>query len=125
MTPIVNANFGITNNGIFYTGYMDIHTVRKVPFTQLIGGVIWLVRNGQSYVDQSIILEEMSTQTSGNGTRFVNLKASRIGIGHDDQGRLMIISIDGLGSAERGSNLHELSQIMIKYGAINAINLGK
>jgi N-acetylglucosamine-1-phosphodiester alpha-N-acetylglucosaminidase len=123
MTPVVNANFGITKDGIFYTGYLDIHSVNRIPFTQLIGGVIWLVRNRQNYVEQSVYLEEMSTQTSGNGTRFVNLKASRIGIGHDEEGRLMIISVDGLGSVERGVNLNELSDIMIKYGAVNAINL--
>jgi hypothetical protein len=73
------------------------------------------------YVSQSAQIEDMTIQESGQN--FVNLRASRIGLGHNEKGQLIIVEFDGDGNHQKGPNLYELGQIMIKLGAVNAINL--
>jgi hypothetical protein len=63
----------------------------------------------------------MSVHESGN--TFVSLRASRLGIGHDQDGNLIIVQFDGDGNHHKGPNLYELAQVMIDLGAVNAINL--
>jgi hypothetical protein len=109
--------------GNYYIGYVNADTPKQDDdeFTELISGVIWLVRNKQPYVSQSASVEDMSVQESG--TSFVDLRASRLGIGHDQNGNLMIVQFDGDGNHHKGPNLYELAQVMIDLGAVNAINL--
>ncbi|UJR11184.1 hypothetical protein I4U23_015365 [Adineta vaga] len=114
-----NANFGITKDGRFVIGYIDISQIAE--FDQLVGGVIWLVRNGLSYVNISETLEDMSTQETG--PTFVTVRAGRVALGHDVDGRIMILVMDGTSSYKKGPNLHEMAQLMIDLGAVNAINL--
>lgn len=119
----VNVAFGITKNGNFSVGYMNQSTIESSQLDQLLSGVIWLVKSGASYVNQALHIEDMSTQTSGTGDRFVSLRASRTAIGHTINGELLLLQADGDGNIPSGLNLHEMASIMIKYGAIQAINL--
>jgi exopolysaccharide biosynthesis protein len=114
-----NVNFGITKDGKFITGYIDV--TQQFDFDQLVGGVIWLVRNGLSYVNVSETLEDMTTQETG--PTFVTVRAGRIALGHDLAGRIMILAMDGEAAHKKGPNLHEMAQLMIDLGAVNAINL--
>jgi N-acetylglucosamine-1-phosphodiester alpha-N-acetylglucosaminidase len=114
-----NVNFGITKDGRFVVGYIDV--TQKFDFDQLVGGVIWLVRNGLSYVNVSETLEDMTTQETG--PTFVTVRAGRTVLGHDLGGRIMILVMDGESVHKKGPNLHEMAQLMIELGAVNAINL--
>jgi N-acetylglucosamine-1-phosphodiester alpha-N-acetylglucosaminidase len=120
---VTNAIFGMARDGNFYIGYLDWISIQKLKFVHLINGVVWLVKNRKNYVWESIRLEEMSTQTSGNGTHFVNLKSSRIGLCHDDKGKIMIVQVDGMGSIHKGFDLNELANYLIDLGGVNCINL--
>ncbi|KAL0487793.1 N-acetylglucosamine-1-phosphodiester alpha-N-acetylglucosaminidase [Acrasis kona] len=120
-----NANFGITKKGNYYVGYMTPETPKanQDEFVNLVSGVIWLIRDGKNYVKESEKLEFEGTQASGSINYFVNLRSSRIGLGHDAEGRLVIVQFDGDGNHDKGLNLHELAELMIGMGVINAINL--
>jgi hypothetical protein len=89
----------------------------QVPsFSQLIGGIGWLVRNGSVYVDESAARE-------GIDPSFVTLLSARSAIGHDAEGRLIHVEWDGK-SNERGIALPAFAQLLRdQYGLINAINL--
>jgi N-acetylglucosamine-1-phosphodiester alpha-N-acetylglucosaminidase len=100
---------------------MDTPRKHNDEFVDLVSGVIWLVRNGEPYVAQSSNVEDMSVQESGH--EFITLRASRVGLGHDAYGKLMIVQFDGDGNHHKGPNLYELAEMMIELGAINAINL--
>ena len=114
-----NVNFGITRNGSFVVGYIDISEMGD--FEQLVAGVIWLVRNGSSYVNISETLEDMATQETGS--TFVTVRAGRVALGHDAAGQLLMLVMDGASTFQKGPNLHEMAQMMIQLGAVNAINL--
>ena len=64
---IQNANFGILKNGTLVAGYLSEHDVTpgdgSSEFYQLITGVIWILRNGSLYVDESIKAECQDKQT--------------------------------------------------------------
>jgi N-acetylglucosamine-1-phosphodiester alpha-N-acetylglucosaminidase len=45
--------------------YIPENEVLEDSFQQLVGGVIWLVRNGEVYVDDSKIAECPETQLTG------------------------------------------------------------
>lgn len=114
-----NVNFGITHDGKYVVGYLDSEdvfntTTGESRFQQLIAGVIWLVRDGQNYVSVSKEIEDMSTQETGPS--FTTVKAPRLALGHDADGRLMLVSVDALG-------LEPLADLLISMGVKNAINL--
>ncbi|EFC49053.1 N-acetylglucosamine-1-phosphodiester alpha-N-acetylglucosaminidase [Naegleria gruberi] len=117
-----NVNFGITKDGKYFIGYTDENT-KLEDFDQMISGVIWLVRKGESYVDESSKIEDMSIQETGNAKRFITVRASRSALGHDKEGRLVLVSIDGDGNHNKGPTLYELATLMIELGVENAINL--
>ena len=48
-----NSNFGILKTGGLFFGYLTQAQVSSMNFQQLATGVVWLVRNGTVYVDQS------------------------------------------------------------------------
>jgi exopolysaccharide biosynthesis protein len=59
----------------------------------------------------------------GTSEHFLSSKSSRIGVGHDVDGNLLILTFDGDEKIETGINLRDFATIFIKYGAVNAINL--
>ena len=91
------ANFGIRQDGTMVTGYIskeDIYNA-TVPFKQLISGVVWLVRNGSNFVNQSSLLECDENQKTGKMQTFIDVVSARTAIGHTKEGKLVIAQVEG------------------------------
>ena len=70
--------------------------------------------------------EELQDPETPYTNTFIDTFAARTAIGHDVEGRLMILQIDGLHGRNwpyRGIDLHNLANLLIKLGFQNAINL--
>ncbi|XP_077991683.1 N-acetylglucosamine-1-phosphodiester alpha-N-acetylglucosaminidase-like [Glandiceps talaboti] len=121
---IQNANFGIKENGKMLFGYLSQEEVidSKTPFRQLVAGVIWLLRDGEVYINQSKYIECEDTQTTGDMDEFVNVVAGRTAVGHDREGRIILVQVDGQTNV-RGVSLWEFATFLQKLGVVNAINL--
>jgi exopolysaccharide biosynthesis protein len=61
-------------------------------------------------------------EDTGNMETFVNVISARSAIGHDKDGRVVLIRVDGQ-THVRGVNLFEFADILISKGVVNAINL--
>ena len=112
----VNANFGTLSDGRYLIGYVPSDEVASYDFTNLVAGVLWLVRNSSSWVDGSAALERPTYE-------FINMKAPRTGIAHDHAGNLLLFEVDGDEPTGRGLSLYEFADLMIEWGAVNAVNL--
>jgi hypothetical protein len=128
-----NANFGF-RNGSIVTGYLTPDEVvaqdgggggggggGKGAFTELVAGVVWLVRDGASFVSKSMEMEDMKTQNTGRS--FADVMSARTAIGHDAKGRVMVLHVDGKTWSSRGIDLFSLANLLVSLGAVNAINL--
>lgn len=121
-TNLKNINFGIFKNQ-FFTGYLNESEIEKYEFKELISGLIWLVKNQKNYVIESSKYEDEKIQQTGSFSLFLNIRASRTSIGHDKEGNLLLLQMDGDGNQNKGLNLIEFSNFMIELGFINGINL--
>ena len=94
---VQNANFGIRKDGTLVVGYLSEEMVdqKENPFIQLVSGVIWLLRNGSIYVDESKKAECRDTEETGSMDLFADVVSARTALGHDKHGRVMIVQIDG------------------------------
>lgn len=117
-----NVHFGV-RGGKFVTGYLtdDEALSDSAPFEQLVGGVVWLVRDGVNYVHTSATyLEDMGAQETGDD--FVSVKSARSAVGHDTQGRLVLFQVEGR-TRLHGVDLPTFADILVSLGVSNAINL--
>lgn len=116
-TSKVNANFGITKKGEIFLGYISesVNSELYGNLQELVTGVGWLVRNGQSFIEQSASFEGISKN-------FIDLYSARVGIGVDRKGNLVIVLINGK-SGSWGINLYQLADLMISLDVVSAINL--
>ncbi|XP_036371793.1 N-acetylglucosamine-1-phosphodiester alpha-N-acetylglucosaminidase [Megalops cyprinoides] len=121
---VQNAQFGIRKDGTLVFGYLSEEDVldKVNPFVQLVSGVVWLLRNGEPYINESMAAECEETQETGHFHRFVNAMSARTAVGHDAGGRVILFHIDGQ-TEIRGMNLWEVADFLKKQGVINAINL--
>uniref|UniRef100_UPI003AAAACEB N-acetylglucosamine-1-phosphodiester alpha-N-acetylglucosaminidase-like n=1 Tax=Centroberyx gerrardi TaxID=166262 RepID=UPI003AAAACEB len=121
---VQNAQFGIRRDGTLVFGYLSQDDVleRSNPFVQLVSGVVWLLRNGQIYINQSLEAECDKTQETGVFRHFVDVVSGRTAVGHDAEGKVILFHIDGQ-TEQRGMNLWEVAEFLKKYGVVNAINL--
>ncbi|XP_061573340.1 N-acetylglucosamine-1-phosphodiester alpha-N-acetylglucosaminidase [Cololabis saira] len=121
---VQNAQFGIKKDGSLVFGYLSQDDVlnQSNPFVQLVSGVIWLLRNGEIYINQSLEAECDKVQETGSLRFFADVVSARTAVGHDAEGKLILLQIDGQ-TGVRGMNLWELAQFLKDYGVINAINL--
>jgi len=119
---IQNAHFGIKETGDLFFGYISETDDAKQNFTNLVGGVLWLVRNGERYIDISKITECPDTQSTSSLQGFIDVISARTAIGHDKLGRLVIVQVDGK-TWQRGITLYEFADLLISFGVINAVNL--
>jgi len=119
---IQNAHFGIKEDGSLYFGYITENEINKQSFTNLVGGVLWLVRDGESYVDVSKVTECPDAQSTSTLQGFIDVFSSRTAVGHDRLGRLIIVQIDGK-TWKRGITLYEFTELLLSFGVVNAINL--
>ncbi|NXJ03982.1 NAGPA acetylglucosaminidase, partial [Odontophorus gujanensis] len=119
-----NAQFGIRRDGTMVFGYLSEEDVldQANPFVQLVSGVVWLLRDGEVYINQSQIAECDETQTTGTFEKFINVISARTAVGHDSQGQLVLVHVDGQ-TESRGINLWEMAEFLKQQGIINAINL--
>ena len=85
-----NANFGIRQDGTIVVGYISEEEIISGSYRQLVSGVLWLVRNGTNYVNESMGLECASHQDTGKMSTFVEVLSARTAIGHDSQGRIVV-----------------------------------
>ena len=92
-----NANFGIRQDGTIVVGYLSDDEILNTtnPFRQLVAGVIWLVRNGTNYVNESMKLECSSHEDTGKMETFVSVISARTALGHDAKGRLVMAQVEG------------------------------
>ncbi|KAM9351876.1 N-acetylglucosamine-1-phosphodiester alpha-N-acetylglucosaminidase-like [Symphorus nematophorus] len=104
-----NAQFGIRKDGSLVFGYLSQEDVldRSNPFVQLVSGVVWLLRKGEIYINQSLKADVLS---------------ARMVVGHDADGNLILFHVDGK-TKKRGMNLWEVADFLKKNGVIDAINL--
>ncbi|CAH1801154.1 unnamed protein product [Owenia fusiformis] len=119
---IQNSHFGVKKNGELYFGYVTEEEVLSGDFDQLVAGVLWLVRNGEIYVNESEKAECADTQETGTLNTFINVLSARAAVGVDAMGRLVIAHVDGR-TRSRGMTLHDFAQLLIDFGVVNAINL--
>ncbi|XP_007886101.2 N-acetylglucosamine-1-phosphodiester alpha-N-acetylglucosaminidase [Callorhinchus milii] len=121
---IQNAQFGIKKDGTLVFGYLSEEDVLDTgnPFVQLVSGVVWLLRNGTIYINESKMAECAETQETGSFDKFVNVVSARTAVGHDKYGRLVLFHIDGQ-TDDRGLNLWEMAEFLKHRGVVNAINL--
>ncbi|XP_068825030.1 N-acetylglucosamine-1-phosphodiester alpha-N-acetylglucosaminidase isoform X1 [Capricornis sumatraensis] len=119
-----NAQFGIRRDGTLVTGYLSEEEVLDTenPFVQLLSGVVWLIRNGSIYINESQAAECEETQETGSFSRFVNVISARTAVGHDRKGQLVLLHVDGQ-TEQRGINLWEMAEFLLKQDVVNAINL--
>ncbi len=90
-----NANFGIRQDGTIVVGYLPDSEISNSsnPFRQLVTGVVWLVRNGSSFVNESIQLECSSHEDTGKMDVFASVLSARTAVGHDAKGRVVIVQV--------------------------------
>lgn len=121
---VQNAQFGIRSDGSLVFGYLSEEDVlqQKSPFVELVSGVVWLLRDGQVYVNHSLQAECDKTQETGSLRYFVDVISARTAVGHDAAGRVVLVQIDGQ-TGQRGMNLWELADFLKENGVINAINM--
>lgn len=121
---IQNAQFGIKKDGTLVFGYLSEADVldKENPFVQLVSGVVWLLRNGTVYVNESQTAEVSGAQKTGSFEYFVNVVSARTVVGHDKYGRLILFHVDGQ-TGDRGLSLWEVATFLKSHGVINAINL--
>ncbi|XP_063812141.1 N-acetylglucosamine-1-phosphodiester alpha-N-acetylglucosaminidase isoform X2 [Pseudophryne corroboree] len=107
---IQNAQFGIRADGSMVFGYLSEEEVLDTenPFVQLVSGVVWLLRNGEVYIEQSKSVECDKSQDTA--------------VGHDKEGRLVLFHVDGQ-TNDRGLNLWDVANFLKEQGVYNAINL--
>ncbi|KAM5330091.1 N-acetylglucosamine-1-phosphodiester alpha-N-acetylglucosaminidase isoform 2-T2 [Glossophaga mutica] len=119
-----NAQFGIRRDGTLVTGYLSEEEVLNTenPFVQLLSGVVWLIRNGSIYINESQAAECEETQETGSFSKFVNVISARTAVGHDRKGQLVLFHADGQ-TEQRGINLWEMAEFLLKQDVVNAINL--
>jgi N-acetylglucosamine-1-phosphodiester alpha-N-acetylglucosaminidase len=77
-----------------YWGYFPPQLADFSLFNQMVGGVGWLVRNGINIVNKMEANEYPGIQ-DGNFTWFINVRSARTVLGHDKDGRMLIMQIDG------------------------------
>ncbi len=82
--------------------------------THAAGGGPWLVRDGKKYIDYT---DEEFKFT------FANLRHPRSAIGVRNDGKILLVTVDGRQSISAGANLNEMAAIMLRLGAKDAINL--
>ncbi|KAF7650155.1 hypothetical protein LDENG_00130320 [Lucifuga dentata] len=121
---VQNAQFGIRRDGSLVFGYLSEEDVldKSNPFVQLVSGVIWLLRNGEVYINQSLQAECDQTQETGELRYFVDVLSARTGVGHYADGKLVLFHTEGQ-TKHRGMTLWEVAELLKKHGVINAISL--
>lgn len=54
-----------------------------------------MLKDGETYVDQSIAAECSGTQETGSLETFATVTSARTLVGHDKEGRVVILQVEG------------------------------
>ncbi|VDI40590.1 N-acetylglucosamine-1-phosphodiester alpha-N-acetylglucosaminidase [Mytilus galloprovincialis] len=120
---VQNVHFGITNDGSLHFGYLSKTEIADNNYKQLIGGVFWLVRDGQNYLKESINIEcQTEEQAEIMEMYSKTILSARSAIGHDEEGRILLMQLDGF-NGHKGMTLYEFADVLLDYGFVQAINL--
>lgn len=94
---VQNANFGIRQDGSMVVGYLPEEEISNGTnlFRQLVTGVIWLVRNGTNYVNESMRMESSEFEETGKMETFVDVLSARTAVGYDVRGRMVMAQVLG------------------------------
>ncbi|KAI3361257.1 hypothetical protein L3Q82_012917, partial [Scortum barcoo] len=92
------------------------------PFVQLVSGIMWLLRDGEVYINESLKAECNKPVDQEVFRGFVDVLSARTVVGHDADGNLVLFHVDGQTEIQ-GMNLWEVADFLKKNGVINAINL--
>lgn len=92
-------------------------------FTQMVGGLVWLVNNGVSACTPATCAEGEDMSIQETGRDFITVRSARTGVGFTKEGKLVMVTINGKSWSTQGSNLYLLADLMIEAGAIFAVNL--
>ena len=96
---------------------MDIKSSNGVDWTKVrecVSGGPWLLKDGKENIDR---------KAEDFGSGFASARHPRSAAGVTADGKLMLVTVDGRQAISRGINLPDLSALMKKLGAVNAINL--
>ncbi len=113
-------------NGSIVTGRVPTSEINSInqPFSWLVSGSGWLVRNGRSYIADSISLDAEDASHMQQPADFLEGKYARTLLGHDLDGRLLILYISGTGAdGSGGMSLSDAATWAAELGFQNAINL--
>eukprot|EP01027_Heterolobosea_sp_BB2_P016346 GEZU01023286.1.p1 GENE.GEZU01023286.1~~GEZU01023286.1.p1 ORF type:complete len:303 (-),score=31.35 GEZU01023286.1:55-963(-) len=110
------VQFGTTASGDYVIGYLNNTEIENLKLTNLVGGNMWLVRNGASYIDTAISIERP-------GYDFIWEKAPRNAIGFNAKGELLLIEVDGDEALHFGLDLYEFTQVVLSTGVLYALNM--
>ncbi|PRD34502.1 UNVERIFIED_CONTAM: Neurogenic locus Notch protein-acetylglucosamine-1-phosphodiester alpha-N-acetylglucosaminidase [Trichonephila clavipes] len=119
---IQNAHFGLTKDEQIFIGYISEDSVLSGNILQLVGGVVWIIRNGTGFVNSSKKLECEKTEETGPMDHFANILSARTAVGHDKDGNVVLVQVDGKSSTD-GVNLYDMEILLKEFGLVNAINL--
>lgn len=74
-------------------------------FIQLVGGAIWVLKDGEVYIDKSIAAECSGTQETGSLETFATVSSARVLVGHDKYGKVVILQVEGKTFSSSGYDL--------------------
>lgn len=116
-----NPIFAIRGESVV-VGYLGRPVAPEDNFSDVVSGVIWLVRNGESNVQNAIEVEDPWAQTTGSLSYFASVLSARTAIGVNKNGEIMIASMEGKTGTD-GINLFDFADFLIELGFDSAINL--
>jgi len=114
--PMQRALFGVTADGRLVAGYGNDTFISQTGFKQLVHGRGWIVHNGKNHVEEAAKIEDIPNH-------YVIRIAPRISIGWNNEGQILLVVIDGEESKKHGITLKDFSNLLLKLGAVEAINL--
>ncbi len=93
----------------------ESHSIVWNDIQEAVSGGPWLVKEGKLFIDGEA--EGM------NRLSFVEMRHPRTAVGVTSNRQLLLVTADGRSKWSRGASLQEMAKIMLRLGAVNAINL--
>jgi len=127
-SSLKTVHFGVNRNASFVVGYVTEFQAEQ-NFHSLVAGAGWLVRGGKVYLQESLSPDGDAEDLSHLPANFVTASMARQVLGHDQEGRLMHLYVEGgegsgTGSVQqKGMTLFELADLAFELGFFQAISV--